>query len=144
MTKSKRQLLGACHCGNIRFLFVTEMTDAELPKRECQCAFCRRHGRISSSDPDGEIRITVENPENLNKYRFGHRTADFYVCRECGAIPVVTCEVDSATIGLVDVRMIEGFDWSRADTSQHDRNDEKIDDRLARRKRNWTGTVTIE
>jgi len=144
MTRRKRQLLGACHCGNIGFVFATDMTDAELPKRECRCAFCRRHGRISTSDPDGEIHITVEIPENLNKYRFGHRTADFYVCRECGAIPVVTCEVDGVTIGLVDVRMIEGFDWSRADTSQHDRNDEKIDDRLARRKRNWTGTVTIE
>ena len=144
MTRRKRQLLGACHCGNIGFVFATDMTDAELPKRECQCAFCRRHGRISTSDPDGEIHITVEIPENLNKYRFGHRTADFYVCRECGAIPVVTCEVDGVTIGLVDVRMIEGFDWSRADTSQHDHSGEKIDDRLARRKRNWTGTVTLE
>ena len=80
----------------------------------------------------------------MNRYRFGHRTADFYVCRECGAIPVVTSEVDGATVGLVDVRMIEGFAWSRADTSRHEFGGEEIGDRLARRKRNWTGTVTFE
>lgn len=144
MARSKRQLVGTCHCGNIRFVFATDKTNAALPKRACQCAFCLQHGRLSTSDPDGQIHITVETPDNLNKYRFGHRTADFYVCRECGAVPVVTSEVDGTTIGLVDVRMIEGFDWSSADISRHDRSDETIDDRLARRMRSWTGTVTFE
>ena len=145
MTQKKRQLRGACHCGNIRFVFATDKADAELPTRECQCRFCLQHGRISTSDPDGEMRITVEAPEYLNKYRFGHRTADYYVCRECGAIPVVTSEIDGTAVGVVDVRMIEGFAWSRADTTRYNRDDgEKIDDRLARRKSYWTGTVIFE
>ena len=140
----KRQLRGSCHCGNISFVFATDKTDSELPKRECQCGFCRRHGRISTSDPDGELRITVGAAEKLNKYRFGHRTADFYVCRDCGAVPVVTSEIDGAAIGLVDVRMIDGFPWSRAGTTSHDREGEEVNDRLARRRLNWTGTVTFE
>jgi hypothetical protein len=57
---------------------------------------------------------------------------------------VVTSEVDGATIGLVDVRMIEGFAWSRADTSSHDFEGEEIGERLARRKSYWTRTVTFE
>ena len=144
MTRKTRQLRGSCYCGNIHFVFATDKADSELPKRECKCAFCVRHGRISTSDPDGEIRVTIEAAEYVNKFRFGHRTADFHVCRECGAVPVVTSEVDGAVIGLVDVRMIEGFSWSRTDTSSHDYDGEEAGDRLARRKRNWTGTVIFE
>ena len=144
MAQSKRHLRGSCYCGNIRFVFATDKTDDELPKRECPCGFCIRHGRISTSDPDGELRIAIAAPDNVNRFRFGHRTADFYVCRDCGTIPVVTSEVDGTTIGLVDVRMIEGFAWSRSETTRHEFEGEDVDDRLARRKTRWTGTVIFE
>lgn len=144
MNQSKRQLRGSCYCSNIRFVFITDKSDDELPRRECQCGFCVLHGRIATSDRDGELRIAIEAPENVSKFRFGHRTADFYVCRECGMIPVVTSEIDGATRGIVDVRMIEGFDWSRSETSRHDFEGEEVDDRLDRRKGYWTGTVIFE
>ena len=144
MNEGKRSLHGSCHCGNIRFVFTTGKPDSELPKRECQCSFCLQHGRISTSDPDGEIHVSIAATEKVNKYKFGHRTADFYVCRDCGAVPVVTSEVGGTTIGLVDVRMIENFAWSRADTSRHDFEGEQVDARLARRETYWTGTVTFE
>lgn len=144
MTQKKRQLRGACHCGNIRFVFTTEKTDSELPIRECQCRFCRQHGRISTSDPDGELHVAIETPENVTKYRFGHRTADFYICRTCGCIPVVTSDIDDTTVGIVDVRMIEGFAWSRDETSHSHLDGEAVEERLARRKRTWIGKATIE
>ena len=141
MSGEKRRLHGSCHCGNIRFVFMTAMTDSELPKRECQCSFCLQHGRISTSDPDGRLRIAIDKADDVNRYRFGHGTADFYVCRVCGAIPVVTSEVDGTTIGLVDVRMIENFAWSRSDATPHDFEGEDVAARLARRKSYWTGSV---
>ena len=144
MSQKKRQLRGSCHCGNIRFVFATDKTDAELPIRECQCWFCRQHGRISTSDPDAEMQITITEPDNVNKYRFGHRTADFYICRTCGMIPVVTSDIDGTTVGLVDVRMIEGFAWSRENTSHSHLGGEDIEARLARRKLSWTGTVSFD
>ena len=144
MNQSKRQLRGSCYCGNIRFVFATDKSDDELPRRECQCGFCVLHGRIATSDRDGELRIAIEAPENVSKFRFGHRTADFYVCRECGMIPVVTSEIDGATRGIADVRMIEGFAWSRSETSRHDFEGEEVNDRLDRRKGYWTGTVIFE
>jgi len=58
--------------------------------------------------------------------------------------PVVTSEVDGATIGLVDVRMIENFAWSRGDVARHDYEGEAADARLARRKGSWTGTVIFD
>jgi len=53
--------------------------------------------------------IAIAETDKVSKYRLGHRTADFYVCRNWGAVPVVTSEIDGTTIGLVDVRMIENF-----------------------------------
>ena len=144
MREKQRQLKGACHCGNIRFVFATDKADTELPVRECQCRFCRQHGRISTSDPDGKMHVSIDKPENVNRYRFGHRTADFYICKHCGCIPVVTSDIDGTTVGLVDVRMIEGFVWSRDHTSHSHLSGESIEERLARRKRTWTGTVIID
>lgn len=90
------------------------------------------------------MRVAVEDPGKVNRYRFGHHTADFHVCRDCGGVPVVTSDVDGATIGLVDVRMIEGLDWSRGQATAHDFDGEEVADRLARRRSYWTGTVIFE
>ena len=141
MSGEIRELRGACHCGNIRFKFLTALSDEALPKRECQCSFCLRHGRISTSDPDGLLRIAIGAEEDVNRYRFGHGTADFYVCRVCGAIPVVTSEIDGGLRGLVDVRMIENFAWARSDATPHDFEGEEVAARLARRKGYWIGAV---
>lgn len=138
-----RHIHGSCHCGNIRFVFTTAKADAELPKRACQCSFCRMHGRISTSDPDGRMRITIEEPDNVNRYRFGHGTADFFVCRTCGAVPVVTSDIDGTTVGLVDVKMMEKFSWSPAEVVPHQFDGEEVAARLARRRRNWTGSVAF-
>jgi hypothetical protein len=40
--------------------------------------------------------------------------------------------------------MIEGFVWSRDHTSHSHLGGESIEERLARRKRTWTGTVIID
>ena len=144
MTQGKRSLHGACHCGNIRFVFITAKPDSDLPKRACQCSFCRQHGRVSTSDPEGEIRVTIAAPDRLNKYRFGHRTADFHVCGDCGGVPVVTCDDDGALIGLVDVRMIEGFSWSPTETTTNDYDGESVGARDERRRGNWTANVRFD
>ena len=144
MSGEMRRLHGSCHCGNIRFVFITALSDEALPKRECQCSFCLQHGRISTSDPDGRLRIAIDKTDDVNRYRFGHGTADFYVCRVCGAIPVVTSQIDGALRGLVDVRMIENFAWSRTDATPHDFEGEEVAARLARRKGYWIGTVEFD
>ena len=144
MTNEKRQLRGSCYCGNLRFVFTTDKTDADLPKRECQCSFCLQHGRISTYDPEGALHVSVTAADEVSRYRFGLKTAEFHVCRTCGNIPVVTSEIDDGTIGLVDVRMIENFPWSRAEAAQHDFEGETVADRHARRKGYWIGTVTFD
>jgi hypothetical protein len=144
MNGEMRELHGACYCGNIRFSFQTALSDEELPRRECQCSFCLQHGRISTSDPDGRLRVAIGEEKDVNRFRFGHGTADFYVCRVCGGIPVVTSEIDGALRGLVDVRMIEDFAWSRSDAAPHDFEGEEVAARLDRRRGYWFGAVEFD
>src|SRR5439155_217050 len=55
-----------------------------LALRADTCSFCRRHGARTTSDPSGHVAITVHHPDQLLRYRFGLRTADFLVCTRCG------------------------------------------------------------
>ena len=144
MNGEMRELHGACYCGNIRFSFQTALSDEELPRRECQCSFCLQHGRISTSDPDGRLRVAIGEEKDVNRFRFGHGTADFYVCRVCGGIPVVTSEIDGALRGLVVVRLIEDFAWSRIDAAPHDFEGEEVAARLDRRRGYWFGAVEFD
>ena len=77
-------LYGACHCGQVEVAFETAMPVADLPLRACSCSFCRRHGTKAVADPNGRLTISAP-PNGLSRYRFGLRTADYLICRTCGA-----------------------------------------------------------
>lgn len=74
---------GGCHCGALSFSFETAVAPSTLERRACQCSFCRSHGGVTVSDPDGALRIDAK-PEALVRYRFGLKTADFLICARCG------------------------------------------------------------
>jgi hypothetical protein len=75
---------GGCHCGNVSFQFEATARVEALGLRACQCSFCRAHGARTTSDPNGAFRLTVRDAAQLQKYRFGLKTADFLICRGCG------------------------------------------------------------
>lgn len=74
-----------CHCGNIELSFETEKTSESLGVRSCTCSFCGPRNARSISDNAGRVEIRVKDEAELSRYRFGERTADFLVCRTCGA-----------------------------------------------------------
>jgi len=74
-----------CHCGNIELSFETEKTPESLGVRSCTCGFCGPRNARSASDNDGRVSIRVRDESLLSRYRFGERTADFLICRTCGA-----------------------------------------------------------
>ena len=76
---------GGCHCGNLTYVFEASANLETLGVRVCMCSFCRAHGARNTSDPKGSIRIAVRDGANLERYRFGLRTADFLICKICGA-----------------------------------------------------------
>jgi hypothetical protein len=75
---------GGCHCGNVRWTLRSRLGPSELPVRACQCGFCRKHGVLSTSDPQGEMHFAVRDCDAMVNYQFGTKTADFLIYQQCG------------------------------------------------------------
>ena len=132
---------GSCHCRNVRFALRWEPEPPESPARACGCSFCLKHGGVWTSSPSGALRIFVDDPAKVSRYRFGTATADFHVCTACGVPPVVTSEIDGRTYAVVNVNAFDDVDRSRIKVSPASFDGEGTGDRLARRKRGWIPDV---
>jgi hypothetical protein len=134
-------ITGKCHCANISFVLRWEPDPSEIPARACTCSFCTKHGGVWTSCPTGSLQVRVAEPSRVSKYVFGTETATFHICCRCGVVPVVTSEVEGRLYAVVNVHAFEGVDRSllRLASATFDGESEK--ERLARRARNWIGTV---
>jgi hypothetical protein len=137
-------IAGRCHCGNITFTLRWPEEPAEIPARACDCSFCVKHGGVWTSHPDAALEVTVRDPALVSRYRFGTGTADFHVCARCGAVPLVTCEVGDRLRAVVNVNVLAGEERARLRPAPASFAGEEVADRLARRQRNWIGTVRID
>ena len=90
---------GSCHYGAIGFSYSTRLAPGEWAIRACQCSFCSAHDALSTSEPDATIDFVANDPELLQKYRFGLFTADFLLCRKCGVYIGAVIEVDGDRYG---------------------------------------------
>ncbi len=130
---------GQCHCGKLTASFDTEKTPEALGVRTCQCAFCRAHGAVNISDPNG--LTTIDGAlEDVRRYTFALRTADFLLCNNCGVyIAAVMGEGDKivSTLNVVGLRMKEFLDRDEAPMEYGAETTEK---RIARRFEKWTPT----
>ena len=133
-----RQLNGSCHCGNIRVTLDWPDSGKTIPVRACSCSMCTKHRAVWTSHPDGRFHLTVADGFQVKIYRFGTRTADFHVCLTCGVVPIATCMIEGMQYAVINVNTFD--DVARADLveSATDFEGETTDNRLARRRRNWT------
>lgn len=130
---------GSCHCGKLKASFETQKTPRELGVRTCQCDFCRRHGAVNISDPDGAVVVDAAE-RDLHRYRFALRTADFLICKECGVyIAAVIGEGENirSTINVVGLRMKEFLDIEEQPMQY---GAEDVAARIDRRHQKWTPT----
>jgi len=134
---------GKCHCGNIAFDLEWEGDPPEIPARACGCTFCQKHGGVWTSNPKSRLAVRVGDASQVSKYEFGTRTATFHVCARCGAVPLVTSEIDDRLYAVINVNVLEGIDPSWLRRSPADFEGETLESRLARRKRNWIADVRI-
>jgi len=134
---------GSCHCGNISYEFEAPGDPRELAARACGCTFCVKHGGVWTSHREGRLAAAVRDPAKLSRYRFGTRSAEFYVCSSCGAVPFVTSEIESRLYAVVNVNSFEGIDPASLVKAAADFEGETAADRLARRKRRWIPEVSI-
>lgn len=129
---------GSCHCGNVKLVYESEVPPAETEVRACDCGFCRRHGSLAVSDPQGLLRFSVEDPQKLIRYRFALGTADYLLCADCGVYAAaVVIEGDQAW-GIVNINLLDDrLAFSRPPLSvNYDAEDDE--GRIARRRARWT------
>src|SRR5258705_1290448 len=136
-------LKGKCHCGDISLELEWEGSSSEIPARACGCSFCVKHGGVWTSNPKARLVVVVRQPALVSAYAFGTRTATFHICSRCGAVPVVTSELEDHLYAVVNVNVMEHVDpaWLRRASADFD--DEDVESRLARRKRNWIADVRV-
>jgi hypothetical protein len=134
---------GSCHCGNIRFTLDWQPEPTVIPARACGCSFCVKHGGVWTSCPAGKLRVQVRSPEQVHRYEFGTRTAQFHICTGCGIVPVVTSEIEQRLYAVVSVNAFDNLEASRLQRSPASFDGESAGDRLARRQRNWIADVAF-
>jgi hypothetical protein len=133
---------GACHCGNLAFVLETAAARDAVAPRACECSFCRGHGAKCWSDPAGHARITVREEPLLQRYRFGLETADFLLCRRCGAYAGAAIDEGAAMRATLNLRLTTLHDLAAAPVSYES---EAREQRSARRRTRWTpATLVIE
>ena len=137
------KISGSCHCGNIRYRFDWPGSEREIPTRACSCTFCLKHGAVYTSHPKGHLEARFNDERAVTRYRFGHRSADFVLCSTCGALAFATCEIDGVLHAVINVNTFDGVDPAILVPRVTDFEGETNNDRLARRKRNWTPQVQI-
>jgi len=138
-----RRIAGGCHCGNIFFDFQLPEPGGAIPVRACGCTFRRKHGGVYTSHPEGRIDVRIKDAALVERYRFGTGTADFHICRMCGVVPFVTSRIDDALYAVVSVNSFEGVEAAQFEQSASDFDGETVENRLARRRRNWIPEVVI-
>ena len=128
-----------CHCGKARVSFDTQKTPQELGVRTCQCDFCRRHGAVNISDPEGLTTIDAE-PENLHRYRFALMTADFVICRHCGVYLAAVMGQGEKIVSTINVAGLRMKEFADIEEAPMDYGAETTEQRIARRFEKWTPT----
>src|SRR5215469_14318849 len=103
---------GKCHCGNIALELDWEGDRPEIPARACGCSFCVKHGGVWTSNPGASVVASFRDSSLVSPYAFGTRTATFHVCSRCGAVPIVTSEIDGRTYAVVNVNVLEDLEPS--------------------------------
>ena len=133
-----RRIEGSCHCGNIRVTFDWPDSGATIPVRACGCGLCTKHRAVWTSHPDGRFHLRIADDSRATRYRFATKTADFQVCSTCGVVPIVTCVIDGTRYAVVNVNTFDNVDRSQLVEAATNFEGETTENRLARRRRNWT------
>jgi hypothetical protein len=138
------KIRGSCHCANVSYELTWPDDASTIRARRCGCTFCSKHGGVWTSNPAGTLAVRLARPAELSRYEFGTATAEFLVCARCGAVPLVTSRIGERLYAVVNVNTFDGVDPARIEIAAASFDGEDVDDRLARRQRNWIPEVTME
>ncbi len=134
------ELRGGCHCGNVLAVFRSSKPLEELPLRDCQCTFCRKHAVRTTADPHGTLELDVKEPQAVSRYSFGTGITEFLVCGSCGVYVAAVMERDGRRVATLNVNALNGAPFAERAGEPMDYSAESADERAARRLQQWTPT----
>lgn len=121
----------------------SDKTARELGLRTDTCSFCNKHHAAYTSDPEGGVRIAIDEADLVMRYRFGTRTADFLLCKACGVF--VAAYMPEPALAVVNVNALQArADFLANDLKVADFDAETLEQRLARRKARWTPVLSFD
>ena len=131
--------LGACHCGAVHAEYET---NHPVRLRQDRCGFCSSRGVKSASDPEGRLALT--SSKHLTRYRFGHKTADFLICPDCGTYVATHMESPHGAVGVINVVGLQIDALKDLPATFASLEAESVEERLARRISRWTPMTLME
>jgi hypothetical protein len=128
---------GGCHCGNMRAHLRLSKLPQDTPLRACACSFCRAHQTRTVADAMGHFTLAAADWDQVERYRFGSRTADYMICRRCGVYVAAICETSMGTRAVVNINCLNDRAAFTQTPNATDYDGETDEARLARRAINW-------
>jgi hypothetical protein len=132
---------GGCHCGSLGYVYDTSVPPIAWPVRACQCSFCRAHGALTTSDPQGVLGFRIKDPGYLVRYRFGLRTADFLLCAQCGVYLGSVIATPRGWRGIININAMRPVPAGLAQPQPMSYEGENELQRTQRRELRWTPIV---
>ena len=139
----KHTVVGGCHCGNIRYQFITTIPANELALRVCDCSFCSKVGAVYASDPDGQLDIETKDHEMVKRYQFSTKVVDFIFCRKCGVMPFVLSNIEGTVYAVININTANE-NVALGAIRRMSFTGETIDESIRRRKQSWIADVKLD
>ena len=134
---------GGCHCGALAYEYRTDIDPGDWSIRACQCTFCRAHDALSTSHASAGISFAANDPAQLQRYRFGLRTADFLLCRQCGVYIGAVIETDNGRFGIINTHTLKPVPDNIAAVAPISYDGEDTGGRVARREERWAPVEAV-
>ncbi|MDX1498642.1 MAG: hypothetical protein R3176_02015 [Woeseiaceae bacterium] len=134
---------GSCYCRAIGFRYETALSPAEWSVRACQCGFCRKHDALSVSDPGGSVSFSAAEPGALVRYRFGLKTADFLLCRNCGVYVGAVISAPAGRFGIINLHALDEPPAGLRAAQPVSYDGESTTGRTGRRAERWTPVTDL-
>jgi hypothetical protein len=87
------------------------------------------------------VQFDFKQPEFLRRYRFGLRTADFLICRECGTYIAAVLLSGRGAHAAININTLRDAPSGVGPGRPVLRQGESIEERRARRVQTWTPVV---
>ena len=142
MSEDKFCYEGGCHCGAISLKIESHLAASDRATRACGCSFCATRGALYATDPNDRVTFQAKDETALQRYRFGHGSADFLLCHHCGGFLGAFMEAEDGGEWGYAVPNLQNLSESNLfpapSGAPMDYDNESEADRLERRRARWS------